>query len=347
MAILDTKKLQEQIKSRKFSNLYYFYGSDVMQVEEWTKRLIKAVSGDEEDSVTKLDGAELDISQLADEAELCPMFAEYNCIRIHDLNLETQREDVRKGILKVLESVSAQTVLVFDVTGFDIYGGKTGKNKKPTAKNKKIIDFITKNGTVCCFEPKTPAQAATDLIAIAKQNDCTMERPAAQLLAVQCGCQSLRMAQEMGKLCAYADGGEITEQMVQDMVTPQLETTVYMLTNAIMQHKTAAAMKATEELLSLRVEMPYLMASVSGAMIDVQRACAARQTGRRAEEVARDFSYSFSFVVENAFRSSMQETQAHIDHCLRLLCRAEQQMHSGAGDERVLFEKTIVEMLRR
>lgn len=347
MAILDSRKLQEQIKSRSFSNLYYFYGSDVMQVEEWTKRLIKAVSNDEEDSVTKLDGAELNISLLADEAELCPMFAEYNCIRIHDLNLESQREDVRKGILKVLENVSPQTVLVFDVTGFDIYGGKTGKNKKPTAKNKKIIDYITKNGTVCCFEPKSAAQAAADVIAIAKQNGCSMERQAAQLLAVQCGCQTLRITQEMGKLCAYANGGEITEQMVQDMVTPQLETTVYMLTNAILQRKTPAAMKAAEELLSLRVEMPYLMASVAGAMIDVQRACAARQAGRRVEDVVRDFSYSFSFVVENAFRSSANETQAHIDRCLRLLCRAEQKMHSGAADERVLFEKTIVEMLRR
>lgn len=346
MALLDAKKLQEQLKTGTFSNLYYFYGSDVMQVAECTKRLLKAVTGGEPDSVTKLDGAALNVSQLSDEAELCPMFAEYNCIWIHDLNLESQREDVRKGILQVLENVSAQTVLVFDVTGFDIYGGKTGKNKKPTAKNKKIIDYITKNGTICCLEPKSQSQSAVDIIAIAKKNGCLMERPAAQLLAAQCGCQSLLIRQEMGKLCAYADGGEITEQMVNDMVTPQLETTVYALTNAVLQHNASNAMKAVEELMSLRVEMPYLMAAVSGSMIDVQRACAARHSGRNSGDVMKDFSYSFSFVVDNAFRSSMRETQEHIDRCLYLLCRAEQQMHSGAADERVLFEKIIVEMLR-
>lgn len=347
MAVLDAKKLNEQLKTGRFSNLYYFYGSDVMQVEECTKRLLKAVSGGEPDGVTKLDGASLNLSQLADEAELCPMFADYNCIWIHDLNLESQREDVRKGIQNILENVSAQTVLVFDVTGFDIYGGKTGKNKKPTARNKKIIDYIAKNGTVCCLEPKTPAQTAADIIALAKKNGCAMERAAAQLLAVQCGCQSLLISQEMGKLCAYADGSEITEQMVRDMVTPQLDTTVYALTNAILQRKSSDAMRAVEALLSLRVEMPYLMATVSGAMIDVQRACAARRSGKNSEDVARDFSYNFSFVVENAFRSSMGETQEHIDRCLALLCRAEQQMHSGAADERVLFEKAIVAMLRR
>ncbi|MBP0972283.1 MAG: DNA polymerase III subunit delta [Oscillospiraceae bacterium] len=345
MAIIDSKALQEQLKTGKLSNLYYFYGSDVMQVDACVKRVLKA-SGDP-DGVTKLDGGNLDVSLLADEAEMCPMFADWNCIWIHDLNMETVREDVRKAVMAVLENVSPQTVLVFDVTGFDIYGGKTGKNKKPTAKNKKLVDFIAKSGTVCCLEPKSVSQTAADILASARKRGCSMERPAAQLLAEQCGCQSLQIKQELDKLCAFVDGGEITLQLVKEMVTPQLETTVYMLTNAVLRHKAADAMRAVDELLSLRVEMPYLMATVSGSLIDVQRACAARAAGKNAENVAADFSYSFSFMVENAFRSSSGETNEHIAACLRLLCDAEKRLHSGAVDERVLFEQTIVEMLRR
>lgn len=345
MAILDAKRLQEQLKAGQISNLYYCYGSDVMQVSACVQQILRA-AGDP-DSATKLDGSTLDVSALADEAELCPMFADRNCIWIHDLNMETAREDVRKGVLAVAENVPPQTVLVFDVTGFDIYGGKTGKNKKPTAKNKKLVDFIAKNGTVCCLEPKSAGQTAGEIIAEVKKRGCSIERPAAQLLAEECGCQSLRIAQELGKLCAFADGGEITVQLVQEMVTPQLETTVYMLTNAVLRHRAADAMRAVDELLSMRVEMPYLMATVSGSLIDVQRACAARAAGRTAADVADDFSYSFSFVVENAFRSSMGESSEHITECLRLLCEAEKRLHSGAADERVLFEKTIVEMLRR
>lgn len=347
MAVLDAKKLNDQLKKKAFSNLYYLYGSDTAQVENSIKLLLKEISADDPDSITKLDGGELDVSRLADEAELCPMFADYNCIWIHDLDLEKQREDVRKAVQGVLENVAPQTVLVFDVTGYDIYGGKTGKNKRPTPKNKKIIDYIAKNGTVCCFEPKTPVQAAAGIMAMAKHSGCTMGSPAAVLLAELCGAQTLRISQEMGKLCAYADGEEITEQMVREMVTPQIETTVYALTNAVMRHKAPDAMRALEELLGMRVEMPYLMASVSGAMIDVQRACAARQSGRNSENVAHDFSYGFSFIVDNAFRSSTGETQEHIDLCLLLLSRAEQKMHSEAVDERVLLEQTIVEMLRR
>ncbi len=346
MARIDMRKLSEQLRAGQFSNLYYFYGSDTVGVEDCTKLVIKAVTGGDSTAVTKLDGTDLNVSLLADEAEMCPMFADYNCIWVHDLNMDSVREDVRKAVLDVLKNVASQTVLIFDVTGFDSFGGKTGKNKKPADKNRKIIDYIEKNGTSVLCEPKSQAQLAGDIIAAAKKAGCSMERPAAMALAELCACQTLVIRQEMGKLCAYVDGGEITEQLVREMVAPQLETTVYMLTGAVLGHRAGEAMRHVENLLAMRVEMPYLMATVAGSLIDVQRACAARLSGRRVEDVMQDFGYRFSFMVENAFRTSMGESPEHITRCLKLLSDAQKRLHSGAVDERVLFEETIIEMLK-
>ncbi|MBR1528950.1 MAG: DNA polymerase III subunit delta [Oscillospiraceae bacterium] len=345
MAQLDEKSLQNQIKSGQLSNLYYFCGSDLVAVENCVRRMIKAVGGAE--NVTRLDGQNLDLNQLAEEIELCPMFAEYNCIQIHDCNAETLRENDRKFLLEIIKQVSGQTILIFDVTGFDIYGGKTGKNKKPTAKNKKLIDYILKAGTVCFCEPKSVSQIATEIISGAKKQGCMIERPAAMALAMQCNSQTLMIQNELNKLCAYVNGGVITEQLIYDMVTPQLETTVYALTTAILKRKASDALKVVEELLALRVEMPYLMAVVSGCLIDIQRASAARKAGKTVQDVMSDFNYQFSFAVERSFRDSMGETPEHITECLNLLCEAEKKMHSGTVDERVLFEKTVIEMLRK
>lgn len=345
MPIVDARGLQGQLKNRNFSRLYYIYGSDIVQVEDCVKKLLKAIT-DDPDGVTKLDGAELDLSQLADEAELCPMFADYNCILIHDCNLESLREEQRKTLRGILEHVADATVLIFYVTGFEIYGGKTGKNKKPTAKNKTIIDYIAKNGTVCVCEPKTAAGLASDIEISVKKHGCTIERGAAQMLAEECGCQTLMIRQEVAKLCAFADGGEITRQMIADMVTPRLETTVYALTRAVIRHNSRDAMRAVDELLAMRVEMPYLMATVSGCFVDLQRAVIARQNNRTVQDVIQDFSYRYAFAVENSFRDSSGESAKHIAKCLKLLCEAEQKLHSQAVNERVLFEQTIVEMLR-
>ena len=347
MAKIDTKALAGALKRRELSNLYYFYGGDTLQVEQCVKAVIKTVTGGDETAVTKLDGGDLDVSLLADEAEMCPMFADYNCIWVHDLNMDTVREDVRKAVLEILKNVAAQTVLIFDVTGFDVFGGKTGKNKKPTDKNQKLIGYIEKNGTTVLCEPKNQVQLADEIMMMAKKQGCTIGKPAAMTLAELCGCQLLVITQEMGKLCAFADGAEITEAMVRDMVAPQLESTVYMLTDAILKHRSAEAMRRVDDLLAMRVEMPYLIATVAGALIDVQRACAARQAGLRVENVMQDFGYRFSFMVEKAFRSSMGENNQHIARCLALLSDAETRLHSAAVDERVLFEETIIEMLRK
>ena len=346
MARIDTKQLADSLKRRQLSNLYYFYGSDTMAVEQCVKSVLRIASDGDETAVTKIDGTNPDVSQLADEAELCPMFSDYNCIWVHDLNMETQREDVRKAILEILKNVSPQTILVFDVTGFDIFGGKTGKNKKPTDKNQKIIGYIEKNGTTVLCEPKNQVQLAEDLQRIAQKQGCMMGKPAAMTLAELCGCQMLLITQELSKLCAFADGAEITEQLVRDMVAPQLETAAYMLTDAILKHRSRDAMRCVDDLLAMRVEMPYLIATVAGALVDVQRACAARQAGKRVEDVMQDFGYRFQFMVEKAFRSSMGENQQHLTRCLTLLAKAETKLHSAVVDERVLFEETIIEMLR-
>ena len=346
MPEIDAKKLREQLKTGGLAGVYYFYGSDTMVVSQCTQRVIKAATGGEGDAVIKLDGTDLDVSTLADEAEMCPMFADYNVIWVHDLNMDTAREDVRRAVMDIVKNVAAQTVLIFDVTGFDIYGGKTTKNRQPTDKNKKLVDLVKKDGTVVCCEPKTSSQCAAELIALAKKRGCSMERPAAVMLAEQCACQTLLMTQEMGKLCAFADGGEITEQMIRDMVTPPLDSTVYVLTDAIARHRARDAMRAVDTLLAMRVEMPYLMASVAGSLMDIQRACAARQERHTVDEVNADFGYRRGFVVEKAFRTSMGESVEHIGRCLCLMRDAERRLHSGAVDERVLFERTIVEMLR-
>lgn len=343
--ILDETGLKKQIQTRHFSRIYYLYGSDLAAVERHTARLLESIANGEPDSITKLDGSQLDVSQLAEDVQLFPMFSDYNCLRIHDCNMDSLREDQRKGLMKILEDVDEQTILVFDVTGFDVFGGKTGKNKTPTAKNKALIDHIAKKGAVCRFEPKSQNQMTEEIITAVKQAGCVIQRPAAASLAMYCGEQTLQLRQELNKLCAYADGGEITEQMVREMVVPQLDTTVYRLTDAILKRNVSDAMQQVQELLAMRTDMAYLLAAVAGSLIDVQRALAAQHAGKTVQDVTEDFSYRFGFVMKNAFRAAYRESEAQITRCLWLLREAEYRLHSGAADERVLFEKTIVEML--
>ncbi|MDE6088736.1 MAG: DNA polymerase III subunit delta [Oscillospiraceae bacterium] len=349
MTILDSKSLREQIR-KQIVNLYYVYGSDLLRVQQAVEFIRKAMGGTE--NLTKLDGQNLNLEQLADEIQLCPMFTEYNCIYIHDCNMDQLRESERKSLLKILEEVPPQTVLLFDVTGFDIYGGKTGKNRKPVGQNQKLWHYIDKNGLAVCLDLKTVPQLTTEILAAAKKRGCEMERPAAQLLATYCNCDSLLIRNELDKLCSYLDtdmnpeSQKITVELIQEMVVPSLETTVYMLTNAILRHKTADAMHVVDDLLARRLDMSYLMAVIAGSMIDMQRACAVRYENKTVQDMMEHFGYAFRFMAERAFQDSMKQSPEQIAGCLQILCECEQKMHAGAADERVLFEQAIIEMLR-
>ncbi|MDE5769637.1 MAG: hypothetical protein K2H82_09655, partial [Oscillospiraceae bacterium] len=322
-------------------------------VQQAVEFIRKAMGGTE--NLTKLDGQNLNLEQLGDEIQLCPMFTEYNCIYIHDCNMDQLRESERKNLLKILEEVPPQTVLLFDVTGFDIYGGKTGKNRKPVGQNQKLWNYIDKNGLAICLDLKTVSQLTTEIITTAKKRGCEMERPAAQLLATYCNCDSLLIRNELDKLCSYLDtdpdtdmnteNQKITEKLIREMVVPSLETTVYMLTNAILRHKTADAMHVVDDLLARRLDMSYLMAVIAGSMIDMQRACAARYENKTVQNMMEDFGYAFRFMAERAFQDSMKQSPEQIAGCLQILCECEQKMHAGTADERVLFEQAIIEML--
>lgn len=349
MTIFDITSFREQLR-KQIVNLYYFYGSDLLRVRQAVECIRKAMGGAE--NLTKLDGQNLNLEQLADEIQLCPMFTEYNCIYIHDCNMDQLRESERKTLLKLLEQIPPQTVLLFDVTGFDIYGGKTGKNRKPAGQNQKLMQYIDKNGLAVCLDLKTVPQLTTEIIASAKKRGCEIDRPSAQLLAAYCNCDGLLIRNELDKLCSYLDAGncnpehpEITENLIREMVVPSLETTVYMLTNAILRHKTGDAMHIVDELLARRLDMSYLMAVISGSMIDMQRACAARYENKNVQDMMHDFGYTFRFMAERAFQDSMKQSPEQIAGCLRILCECEQHMHAGTADERVLFERAIIEML--
>ncbi len=347
MKLVDLKQIRAYIKGAERVNLYLCYGSDTLMVQTATRLLLKTFTGsDTGEYATKYEGDQLDLSTLADDCDMFPMFVAYNCVVIHDLNMEQIKDTQKKTLLGILESLPEQTVVIIFNTGFDIYGGKTGKAKKPTAKNKVLLDFVEKHGVLCMLEPKSVSQTASDITASVKKQGCTIDHNAAILLAQQCKGESMRIKHELDKLCAYVDGGEICTDLVEAMVVPQLKTTVYALTRAILRCRPRDAFEAVENLLSMQMDMGYLFAVVSGSFLDIQRATAARENGKTVRDVMEDFFYRYSFMVENAFQDAMGKNSRQISACLQIITEAQTRLHTTEVDQRVLFESCIVQMLQ-
>jgi DNA polymerase-3 subunit delta len=342
MAVKDVKSTAAHIKQGDIAGVYYFYGADIVQTEALTKQLIrKATGGNETMALTKYDGKNLDLDELASSAELFPMMSEYNCIWIHDLNAESCREDQLKKLMEIISDTGDQTVIVFSVTGFDVKDGK----KTPTPKNKKLIDKIAKLGTVCEAVQRTFPEIAKSLMSAAQRRGCILQRKEAEFLTARCMGNTVQLQSELEKLCAYANGGEITEKMIESLVSPAIETTVYALAKAVIALRPAQAMAELDRLYSMRTSRTFIVHAVASGFIDLYRAAVAWRNGHSPEEMQKDFGYRFDFVVKNAFRDCRKIAPERLRACISVLRDLEQKLNSSSADERVLLESAIVKML--
>lgn len=349
MAQNDVRTVMAQLKKGELHNLYYLYGQNVSGVETLTKKIIKkAVGENEEFSLNKLNGKSLNISDFRDMAEMLPMMSEYNCILVNDYNCEDQREDVNKRLIDALKEIPSQTVVIFNITGFEIKTKKVKGKLEVADKNKKLVDFISKNGIVCEQGIRTPAELAKDITARVSAKGGMISVESAQELASMCLSDTLMIENEIDKLCAYANGREITSVMLRELVSQQSDLTVYNLANAVSSFNRKKAFEILDDLLSRfpkNEDRRYLFSVVSGSFTDMYRAVCARQSGRGVADVASDFGYKWEFMVRNSFRDSSGMSLRRLRECMEILRDTAIQLNSTSADEKIVLETAVTKML--
>lgn len=357
MAKTDFKSLVSALKKGELSRIYYIFGADVTGVEKMTRLIIKTAVGENTDfALTKFNGKKLDLSELSDCIQQFPMMSEYNCILINDYNCEKpydemrgrSADDVTKKLLGIMKNIPEQTVIIFNVTGFEVQVQRDFRSGQNIIKdkNKKLADFAAKNGTLCEFPVKTANELAKIISSKVSAGGGVISFENARELAEMCLCDELVIENEIEKLCAYADGREIDRFMLHELVHIQNDTTVYNLANAVAVMNTKAAFEAINELDVNNDNRGAVLYAITNAFIDMYRAACAKKSNIPIETVASDFSYGKrTFVVKNAFRDSSRISIERLRKCIIILCDTNAKLNSSALNPRVAIEQAVTEML--
>ena len=345
MAELTESALKTALKNGQFERVYYFYGKDIAAVESYTKKLVsKLVDKDNETcNLHSFDGKTFDIDTFSDACEALPFFADYVCCTVCDLNAEGLPADTLKRLTEIVSDLPETTVLIFYYTSVDVTDGK----KFPTAKNKKLMDAVSKAGGVSNFALKTPAALAKEIMAKVSKAGCGISKEAAEFLAVQCSCNTLLVENEVQKLTSYAQGNEITIDIIKELSPRQIETTSFDLAKAICRMDRRTAMRLLNDLTEEKTEPIAILYAVTGNMVDLYRARAAISCRKTAANVKEDFGYArnVQFRVDNAFRDVQKIPMPHLRNCMRVLADTDAAMKSSKTDHQILLEEAIVKML--
>lgn len=342
-AVKDIDLLKE-LKAKSFKRAYYFYGKDVFAVESCIEKLVTAIHGKESDPYNdhRFTGKGFSVSEFSDAAEALPMFSDRVSILVNDLNAEELSADDLSFLIETIENLPESTTAVFYYTAFDVTGGK----RAISGKNKKLSDACGKAGAVCEFAEKKPEELSGSIVSQVSSMGAKISKENASYLAALCLSNRVLIANELLKLSSYTNGGEITKQVIDLLVSKQLDSNAFALARAVTSFKTGEALRLLDELFAQRIEPISICSALAMSFSDLYRAKTALEDRKTAEDVIRDFGYKSNrtFAVNNAFRDVRRISVEQLRRCIRILKDTDSGLKLSRGNGRYLLEEAVVKM---
>jgi DNA polymerase-3 subunit delta len=228
------RTLRKAVQERSFDPVYYLHGEDDFLKEDAVKQLVAAAV----DPATRdfnLDvrrGGELDGEALGVLLGTMPMMAERRAVVVRDVG--ALKKDARGALDRYLARPAPDVVLI-------LVQPAGAKPDRALADRATAVEFPTLTGDRV---PKWIAHHASSVLG------ASITPAAAELLQSAVGSELPQLAAELDKLASYANGAEIDERAVSEVVGVRRGETLGDLLDRVAQRDAAGAIALVEHVLS-------------------------------------------------------------------------------------------------
>ncbi len=334
-------ELKKHLNSGHFSRLYLCFGEEKMLVKRCAELIEKKVTGGEpgEFNYHVFDN-DSDISDISVSAGMIPFMGGSNVVRINDMDIDKLRKDDFDALMTVVKNLSEGTVMIIAMPTLE------GTSKTAKAQFKKLITYADKNGVCIELGHRSGLALERDMCKWAKAGGCVMTELTAHRLIRYAGEDLNRLNAEMKKLTAYANGGEITPEMVDLLVAKSDEASVYDLFGFIMASNTEKALAALSVLFYRQINGVYICNVLSGAYLDAYRVRVGSEAGRSTKQIGDDFNYKGRSWVLGKVQSQIRRvTTSSLRRSLDELLAVQTRLVTETVDERIETEKLVCKLI--
>ncbi len=337
---MNEKELIQDLKTG-VRPVYVLYGEESYLTARYADKIASMAVTDDMGgfNLQKLDGETAEPDHIVQAVEALPLMADTKCVVVRDLDITAG--DTADKIMPLITAPVDTAVLVLMYMRLQPQSTKNEKWKT-------LLNEATKNGAVVKFSKKTESEIIAALCAGAARRNCTLRAPAAALLVQQCGDDMLLLTNELDKLAALADGGDITEQLVSAVATKNLEMKVYDLSKAILRRRGDEAFALLDGLMQMREEPIAVLAVLISAYVDMYRMKVAVAAGKRDDDVADLFAvytkknaFRLRYAAQDAARMSIEQLRQKLE----ILAWADTTLKSSRADARTVLEQTVAKLL--
>jgi len=334
MHLISEEQQKKCISSKQALPVYLLFGNDPELLLSFRKKLCDMLTelGCEQET---MDGKALDLSALFDASQMVSFFGGRRLILIKDFEVESLLAEDCKDLCSLIAELSDDVTVIFSAVSesFDI---KKGKNAK------KILSAVDKAGAAIQLDRRSAVSLKALLRSRCQKRGCELTNESAAFLVEHCGNDMGTLLNECDKLCAYADGSAITNEMITKVCSGSLSADPFALPRLMLRGELTETLEQIDALIRLRQPIMLITSNISSAFCNIARACAAKSAGKSCDDFCKDFGFRFEWMAQNAFRDSARITQTKAFSICRIFSDAETQMKSSPIDERILLETAVI-----
>ncbi len=216
-------------------NLFLMAGEDSFSLEHELKRWKEAfVEKYGETDLEEIDGETTKVEQIINSISTLPFLSEKRLVILKNF-LSSQKADIANELLPTIENIPETTVLVM---------AETKEPDKRTSIFKKLSTLATNR---LFLKPKG-AQLYTWIQRRVEQNNGSIYPESAAYLTSVLGDDLFALDQAAQKLTLFAKTAPITREMIDELVTGNVQKSIFTLTDQLAQKNYSGALETIERL---------------------------------------------------------------------------------------------------
>lgn len=340
MPIVFEDAVSKDVSSGRFAPVYLLFGEDTFLKKHYFDRISnKAYGGDPFFNLQKFEG-DAELQDVYDAVKQFPMMADTKCVTLTDYDFEhASKTDLEKLCALLSEGEEGCVLIVrFDSIEFD---------SKRSAKAKKLLEAVENGGGKAVqLDHRKPAQLIKMLIDGAAKRGLRMTDVTARYLIETAGDDINILRNELDKLCAYKQSGDIDKATVDLVCVKSAEASVYDYVKEIFACNVSKALELLDDMFFMRIEPMIILSTAASSYVDIFRVSAAAKSGLPASAAAKEFSYkNKAFLLDKAALNLKKLDAKKIELSFDALLAADKALKSFGCDARTELEKLTVRLI--
>lgn len=335
MAAIGEDLLKLNIKERKFSPVYLFYGEEDFMKKYYLDRIKKKAVGEAfpDFNLHQIDGTKTDINEIMQLAMSVPMMNDFVLTVVNDFDFSGVDE---KKINELFYSLEEGSILLF-----------YSQTVKPSQKSgwKLALKRIKELGCVVKFDKKDSRDLAKIAISAAKKRGCYFPQYLATSFIERVGTDLNLIKNEVDKLCAMKGSGDITAEDIDKICVRTLDASAFDLTKALIASNPNKVFDILNDLYDRRQEPIMILGAVSSAYIDMYRVKVAQEKGLDVGAVANFYSYKADWKLKRAAYNAKNLSLSQLRRSVNVLCESDELLKSFQSDPTVVLDESMMKLM--